>query len=100
MFKSLFTIRKKKKDKHPHLIVGANRTMFQSMGITHSKKHSYRNNIELKSNVNPNDNSKSYLRKEIITDYKFKYSKPFKNYRLSEEDVNSLLKVLENKKKK
>ena len=34
---SLFTIRKKKKEKHPQLIVDVNKTKFKSMSITHSK---------------------------------------------------------------
>ena len=99
MFKSLFTIRKKKRDKHPHLIVGANRTSFKSMRITHSKKHSKRNNLKLHNNPNPDDKTQSYLRKEIIEDFKFRYSKAFKNYQLSNEDIEELKRFLDEKKK-
>ena len=99
MFKSLFTIRRKKRDKHPHLIVDANKTSFKSMGITHSKKHGKRNNLKLHNNPNPDDNAQSYLRKEIIEDFKFRYSKAFKNYQLSNEDIEDLKRFLDEKKK-
>ena len=99
MFKSLFTIRRKKKEKHPQLIVDANKTSFKSMNITHSSKHGKHNNIELKKNPNPNDERKSYLRKDIIEDFKFNFSREFKNYELSDEDVDELIIFLKSKKK-
>ena len=80
---SLFTIRKKKKERHPQLIVGANKTKFKSMSITHSKKNGYHGNLKLKMNPNNNDPTPSYLKKRIIEDFKFYYSKAFKNYHLT-----------------
>lgn len=100
MFKSLFSIRKKKKDKHPHIVVGGNRTSFDSIGITHSKKHGRRNNIKLKNNPNPNDSRQAYANKRIIREFKFRYSKAFKNYKLSDEDIEELKKFLDKKKRK
>ena len=99
MFKSRFTIRKRRKERHPPVIVGANRTSFKSMGITHSAKHGKRNNIKLKSNPNPSDKREAYLRKEIIKDFKFKFTKAFRNYKLSKEDIEELINYLEKKKK-
>ena len=100
MFKSLFTIRKKKREKHPQVIVDANRTSFKSMDITHSKKHGKHNNIELKVNPNQDDSRKAYIRRDIVKDFKFNFSKEFKNYKLSDEDIDDLIYFLENKKKK
>ena len=103
--KSLFTFRKKKGVKHPVLIVGANRTKFKSMGLTHSSgnykknKKGKRNNFRLKVNPNPNDKRDSYLRKQVIEDFKFKFSKAFNNYHLSNEDIDELKKFLDKKKR-
>ena len=100
MFKSLFSIRKKKKDRHPHIIVGGNRTSFDSVGITHSKRHGHRNNLKLKHNPDPQDPRQAYADKQIIRDFKFKFSKAFKNYKLSDEDIEDLKKFLDKKKRK
>ena len=40
------------------------------------------------------------LKKRTIKDFKFNYSKAFKNYELSDEDIDELIKFLESKKKK
>ena len=100
MFKSLFSIRRKKKDKHPRIVVGANRTSFDSIGLTHSKKHGNRNNLKLKHNPNPSDSRQAYVDKRIVRDFKFRFSKAFKNYKLSDEVVEDLKKFLDRKKKK
>ena len=98
--KSLFTIRKKKRAKHPQVIVDANKTKFKSMEITHSKKSGKRKNIHLKKNPNPEDSSNSYVKKRVIEDFKFQYSKAFKNYNLSNADIDELKRYLDTKKKK
>ena len=100
IFKSLFSIRIKKKERHPQIIIDADKTTFSSMRITHSSHHVKRNNFELLHNPNPADKKKAYLRKEIIKDYKFKYSKQFKNYKVANEDKARLIEFLKNKKKK
>lgn len=105
-FKSLFTIRKKKKVKHPVVIVGANRNSFDYMNLTHSKYKinkktgRKRKNFPLINNPDSNDREPSFLYKKINKDYKFKFSKAFKNYNLSDEDKKNLIKFLEGKKKK
>ena len=43
--KSMYSIRNKKKAKHPFIIVGVNKIKFKSMGITHSKRSGHRNNL-------------------------------------------------------
>ena len=100
MAKSLFTIRKKKKEKHPQIVVGANRTSFETVGLTHSKKDRRSVNIPLKNNPNKDDERQAYVKKRVIKDFKFNFSKAFKNYQLSNEDIDNLIKYLESKKKK
>ncbi len=97
---SLFTIRKKRKERHPQVIVGASRTTFDSIGLTHSKKDRRAFNIPLKQNPNTNDNRKAYVKKRIIRDFKFKFSKAFKNHKLSDEDIDELIKYFASKKKR
>lgn len=106
MSKSIFTIRKRKKAKHPYVIVDANKTKFGAMSLTHEerivnkKTNKSHKNLPLKNNPNPNDIKPAYLRKQLIQDFKFNFSKAFKNYHISDEDAINILKYLENKKKK
>ena len=100
MSKSLFTIRKKKKERHPHIIIYANRVLFKALKLTHSSKSGKRNNIKLKKNPNSLDKRDSYASKRIIEDFKFRFSKAFKNYSLSNEDIEQLKSFLDRKKKK
>ena len=99
-FKSQFTIRKRKHDQHPNAILDSDRTTFSSVTITHSKKDLKRNNKLLISNPNPKDSRKSYFVRRLIRDFKFNYSKAFKNYQLSNEDIDMLISFLESKKKR
>lgn len=98
--KSLYSIRKKKHTKHPFVIVGYNKTKFKAMGITHSKKSGHRNNFKLNNNPNKKDKRETYLKRQVIEDFKFNFSKAFKDYKLSDSDINNLINYLENKKKK
>ena len=98
--KSLFTIRKKKHAKHPQIIVYADRIKFKSMTLTHSKGKKKSLNIKLKQNPNPNDGTDSYVSKQVVEEFKFNFSKAFKNYNLSNEDIDALIAYLESKKKK
>ena len=99
-FKSQFTIRKRKHDQHPNAILDSDRTTFSSVAIAHSKKDLKRNNKLLISNPNPKDSRKSYFVRRLIRDFKFNYSKAFKNYQLSNEDIDVLISFLESKKKR
>ena len=99
MKKSLYTIRKKKHAKHPQVIVYVDRLRFKSMTLTHSKGKRKRRNIELKKNPNDSDSRKAYVFKQLIQDFKFNYSKAFKNYILSNDDIDELIIFLESKKK-
>ena len=99
MSKSLYTIRKKKKTKHPQVIVGASKTRFSSLGLTHSKGDRKHRNKKLLSNPNPRDSRQAYVSRHIMEDFKFNYSKAFKNYSLSNEDIDELIEFLKSKKK-
>lgn len=102
--KSIFTVRKRQKAKHPYVIVDADRTTFSGMSLTHKpfsrNKNKKNNNLVLKTNPNPKDNNSAYLRKQVIKDFKFKFSKAFKSYKISDDDAINILNYLENKKKK
>lgn len=100
MSKSLFTVRKRKKSKHPYVIVGANKTSFNAMSLTHKDRAKKRLNFPLVHNPNGNDKEKAYLRKQVVTDFKFRFSKAFKNYNISDEDARNILIYLNNKNKK
>lgn len=78
----------------------SNKTKFQSMSLTHSKKDGRSKNWPLKHNPNQNDNKLAYLKKRIIEDFKFRYTKAFQNYHLSNEDIEELVQFLQSKKKK
>lgn len=99
MSKSLFTIRNKKHTKHPQIIVKATKTKFSSLGLTHSRGQHKHRNKKLKKNPDPNDARKAYVSRHIIEDFKFNYTKAFKNYSLSNEDIDELISFLESKKK-
>ena len=100
MKKSLFTIRKRKRSKHPQVIVDADRTKFSSMTLTHSRGDRKHRNIRLKDNPNANDKKDAYISRRIIRDFKFNFSKAFKNYKLSDDDIDELIKYLQSNKKK
>ncbi len=100
MPKSLFTIRKKKKEKHPQIIVGADRTSFESVGLTHSKKDRGKNNLQLTDNPDKEDSRPSYVKKRIIRSFKFNFTKAFENYSLTDKDIDELIRFLNSKKNK
>ena len=100
MAKSLFTIRKKRKEKHPQVVVGVTRTSFDTVSLTHSSKDRGKTNLPLPSNPDSDDERKAYVKKRIIRSFKFNFSKAFKNYQLSNEDIDVLIRFLESKKKK
>lgn len=98
-FKSQFSIRKHKKEKHPQIIIWANRITFKSASLTHSRKDGRSNNIVLIINPDKKDKRQAFVKRRFIFDYKFNYSKPFKDYFLSDEDIEELLVYFTNKKK-
>ena len=99
MYKSLFTIRKRKHTKHPQIVVKVSKTKFSSLGLTHSRGQHKHRNKKLRKNPNPKDSRNAYVSRNIIEDFKFNYTKAFKNYTLSNEDIDELIHFLESKKK-
>ena len=72
--------------------------MSKSLFTVRRGKHKQRNK-KLKQNPNPIDDKNAYVSRHLIDDFKFNYSKAFKNYVLSNEDIDELIKFLESKKK-
>ena len=97
--KSMYSIRNKKKAKHPFVIVGYDKTKFKAMGLTHSKRSGHRNNLKLNKNPNHKEDKDAYLKRQIINDFKFNFSKAFKNYELSNSDIDLIIEYLNKKKK-
>ena len=95
--KSMYSIRNKKKAKHPFIIVGVNKIKFKAMGITYSKR-SGQNNLRLINNPNKDDKEPSYLKRQVIEDFKFNFSKAFNNYKLSNEDIDLIIDYLNKKR--
>lgn len=91
---------KVKKAKHPKLIVESNSDEFGFMGLTESSKRGHHKNIELTKNPQKGKKGKSYLRDEIRYDKKRNFGDVLKDYNLTEEDKQNILKYLERRKKK
>lgn len=68
------------------------------MTLTHKKKSGHSNNLPLKKNPNPTDAQKAYLRKQIVKDFKYNFSKAFKNMKISDEDAEIILNYLDKKR--
>lgn len=96
---SLYSIRKRCGSRHPHVVVDANRTQFKTVAISHSTTTGKHTNIKFKDNPNLNDNRDSYFQRKIVQDFKFRFSKAFKNYKLSNEDIDQLIEFLKSKRK-
>lgn len=97
--KSLFTIRSKKHAVHPQIVVGANKTEFKSVTLTHNENENKHSNVPLDDNPNKNDERPSYFARRIIQDFKFNYSKEFENYKLSDRDIEIIVEFLKSKQK-
>ncbi len=67
--KSLFTVRNKRKTKHPQIIVKVSRTMFSSLGLTHAKGSHKHRNKKLKHNPNINDSKDAYVSRHVVEDF-------------------------------
>ena len=95
--KSLFTIRKKKHVRHPQIIVDSDRTKFTSVTLTHAKREKHNKNEHLPDNPNKDDEQESYFVRRFIKDFKFNYSKEFKNYKLTDNDIKKIVEFLKSK---
>ena len=93
------TIRGKRHAKHPQIIVKTSKTKFGSVTLTHSKGKRRTRNFPLPDNPDENDTRKAYFSKRIVEDFKFNFTKMYRNYQLSNEDIDVLIKFLEEKKK-
>ena len=94
--------------RHPKLIVGNEikdeEEFYKFMGLTSKAKkgkNATRKNIELDKNPKQGASGKSYLRREIQTDYKSNFFKgTLSNYSLSKTDKKKVQDYLNKQKKK
>lgn len=89
-----------KRAKHPKLIVDDINNKYGFMGLTESEKRGHHKNIPLKKNPQKGKKEKSYLRDELRYDDKKYFGEILSDYNLSDEDIQTVMKYLERKKKK
>ena len=80
-------------------MVDADKTKFSSVSLSHSETDSRHLNVKLDDNPNSEDSEPSYFARKIIRDFKFNYSKEFKNYKLSDRDIEIIVEFLKTKQK-
>lgn len=82
-----------KKENHPRLVVDEVENNYVNMVLTHGDTRPDKNGkitnkryMPLNQNPNPRDGRKAYLKKQLQYDKKGRFTKPIKNYTLSDED--------------
>ena len=91
---------KKKKARHPKLIVDETNDEFGFMGLTESSKRGRHKNIPLSKNPKEGDKRPAFIRKELRYDKKSAFKETLKDYKLSENDISKIMKYIEKHKKK
>ncbi len=91
---------KKKKAKHPKLIVEQDKSTVGFMGLTESEKRGHHKNIELEDNPKTGETGKAYIRKEVRYADLGEFGEILKNYNLSERDKKKIIEYLKKLKKK
>ena len=105
---NLFTFRKykkieggkKKRGKHPKLIVEENGDIFGFMGLTEAEKQGHHKNIPLSKNPKRGDTRPAYIRKEICYDNSDNFYGILEDYNLTSKDKQAILEWLRKKKGK
>lgn len=94
---------KKKKAKHPKLIVERSGNQYGFMGLTESSKRGHHSNIPLSKNPQKGKSKKmAYIRKELRYDKTDNFSEILSDYKLTSKDQKTILdfvKKLKQKKK-
>ena len=90
---------KRKRAKHPKLIVDIQGDKYGFIGLTESAKRGHHKNIEIK-NPQKNKNAKSYIRKELRYDDKNNSSKLLQDYKLHDEDYIKIINIVNKHKRK
>lgn len=107
---NLFTFQKYKKDeggkkkraKHPKLIVEEKGNTLGYMGLTEATKQGHHNNIPLTKNPKKGDTRPAHIRKEVRHDTSDNFHGPLEDYKLAKEDkkkIKEWLKQREERKK-
>ncbi len=91
---------KKKKAKHPKLIVERDGGKFGFMGLTESKKRGHHNNFHLRKNPQRGHSEPAYIREELRYDSTENFSKILSDYNLSKEDKKRVLEFAQKLKQK
>ena len=84
-----------KKGSHPSLIVGIDNDSYANIGLTSQKKRGHHNNIKLSKNPNPENQDNSFLRTDLQIHNKKHLVKILKNYKLSNDDIDKVLSIID-----
>lgn len=91
---------KKKKFKHPKLIVEKHNETVTFMGLTESAKRGHHKNIELEKNPQKGNLKKAYLRDELRHDNLANFGEILKDYNLSDKDRKKVIAYIKKLKEK
>lgn len=91
---------KKKRAKHPKLIVEENGNIFGYMGLTESARQGHHDNIPLAKNPKRGDTRPAYIRKELRYDTSDNFYGILEDYNLTTKDKQAILAWLQKKKGK
>ena len=91
---------KKRKAKHPKLIVDETETEYGFMGLTEESKSGHHSNLMLTKNPKRGDKREAYIRKELRYDNQDNFGKVLEDYNLSQADKQAIIKYIKKRKKK
>ena len=91
---------RKKRAKHPKLIVEQRGNQYGFMGLTESPKRGHHSNIPLQDNPQKGRTTPAYIREELRYDSVEHFSEILQDYQLSPRDVRRIEKILQKYKKK
>ena len=90
---------KKKKAKHPKLIVDKKGSQVGFMGLTESDKRGHHRNIQIK-NPQKGKTGCSYIRNELRYDDSKYFGKPLPDYKLHDSDHDKIINAVNKHKNK
>lgn len=87
-----------KNEYHPSLIVGETKKDYINIGLTSQKKRGHHSNIAIHNPTNFKE--KSYLRDDILSHPKRKFSGILRNYFIHKDDYSKIDKIINKNKKR
>ena len=91
---------RKKKKRHPKLILSRHGNTYDYMGLTEEAKRGHHKNIPLERNPKPNDPRAAYVRTELLNRPVEDFEEILRDYHLSKNDKKKILEYVSKLKKK